>query len=307
MHADPRKTAITISLLAAVVMLVGKVSAYLLTHSSAIFSDAAESVVHGVATALAAFSFWYAAQPADRRHPYGHGRVAYFSAGFEGALVFAASLAVIASAIIGLVRGPELRHLGAGLAISAGLAAINLVLGLALIRVGRRHNTLILVANGQHVLSDMWTTAGAIIGVGLVMVTGIPWLDPVAALLVGTWIMYSGGALVRRSVAGLMDAVDPELIAKLQEGLQQCVREGLIADHHQLRCRRVNDELWVDVHVLVPGELPMVTAHGRVTQLEEAVRELFPGETVHITSHLEPSDHAGAHPEGHPGTPDPLA
>jgi cation diffusion facilitator family transporter len=297
----------TISLLAAMVMLVGKVTAYSITHSTAILSDAAESVVHGVATILAAFSFWYAAQPADRRHPYGHGRVAYFSAGFEGALVFAASLAVIASAIIGLIRGPELRHLGAGLAISAVLAAINLALGLALIRVGRRYNTLILVANGQHVLSDMWTTAGAIAGVGLVMLTGIPWLDPLAALLVGAWIMYSGGALVRRSVAGLMDAVEPELIAKLQAGLQRCVNDGLIADHHQLRCRRVNDELWIDVHVLVPGELPMVTAHRRVTQLEDAMRALFPGETVHITSHLEPADHARAHPEGHPGTPDPLA
>ena len=115
MSRDPRKTAITASLLASVVMLAGKLTAYSLTHSTAIFSDALESVVHGAATGLAAFSLWYAARPADADHPYGHGRIAYFSAGFEGALVFAASVAVISSGVIGLIRGPQLRHLGVGL------------------------------------------------------------------------------------------------------------------------------------------------------------------------------------------------
>lgn len=307
MSRDPRKIAITVSLLASVVMLAGKLTAYFLTHSTAIFSDALESVVHGAATTLAAFSLWYAARPADTGHPYGHGRIAYFSAGFEGALVFAASVAVIASGVIGLIRGPQLRHLGVGLGIAGALAVINLVLGVALVRVGRRHNALILVANGKHVLTDMWTTAAAIVGVGLVMLTKIEWLDPVAALLIGGLIMASGVSLIRRSFGGLMDQVDPDVSRRLIESLQEQAAAGSIAGFHQLRCRSLNDELWIDVHLLVPGELPMVEAHTAVSRLEESIRRRFPNDKVHITSHIEPADHESAHPGGHKDATDPLS
>lgn len=288
-------------------MLAGKLTAYFLTHSTAIFSDALESVVHGAATTLAAFSLWYAARPADTGHPYGHGRIAYFSAGFEGALVFAASVAVISSGVIGLIRGPQLRHLGVGLGIAGALAAINLVLGVALVRVGRRHNALILVANGKHVLSDMWTTAAAIVGVGLVMLTRIEWLDPVAALLIGGLIMASGVSLVRGSFGGLMDQVDPDVSRRLIDSLQEQAAAGSIAGFHQLRCRSLNDELWIDVHLLVPGELPMVEAHAAVSRLEESIRHRFPNDKVHITSHIEPAEHETAHPGGHKGVSDPLS
>jgi cation diffusion facilitator family transporter len=306
MNSDPRKVAMLISLLASGVMLAGKLTAYLLTHSAAIFSDAAESVVHGAATGLATYSLWYAARPADAGHPYGHGRIAYFSAGFEGALVFAASIAVIYSGIVGLTRGPELRHLGLGLGISGALALINLVLGLALVHVGRKHNALIVTANGKHVLSDMWTTTAVILGVGLVLLTGVTWLDPVVALCVGVYIMVSGAALVRKAFAGLMDEVDPELSRRLIDGLQSAARKGVIVDFHQLRCRQINDELWVDVHLLVPGELSTIEAHDRVTRAEQSIRDLFSNDTVHITSHIEPTDHVGAHPGGHGGVTDPL-
>jgi len=287
-------------------MLVGKLTAYFVSHSMAILSDAAESVVHGAATGLAAFSLRYAAAPPDERHPYGHGRIAYFSVGFEGALVLAASLAVIGSGVVGLMRAPTFRDLGLGMALSGLLAAINLVLGLSLIRIGQRRNALILVANGKHVLSDMWTTLAAIVGVGLVMLTGVSWLDPLAALLIGVWIMGSGLTLVRRSFAGLMDEVEPELSDRLRAELHGQVRQGLIADFHQLRCRRLNDEIWVDVHVLVGGDEPMVAAHGKVTQMEDSIRRLFPRDRVHVTSHIEPVDHEAAHPGGHPGARDPL-
>jgi cation diffusion facilitator family transporter len=303
---DPRKTAITISLLASALMLVGKLTAYLLTHSAAIFSDAAESVVHGAATALAAYSLWLAARPADTRHPYGHGRIAYFSAGFEGALVFAASLAIVYSAVMALIRGPELQRLGLGLAIAGALAAINVVLGLMLVSVGRKHHALILVANGKHVLSDMLTTMAAIVGVSLVLLTGVSWLDPVAALCIGAYIMITGAGLIRKAVGGLMDELEPELSQRLVDGLRRTMSADLIVDFHQLRCRQINDELWVDVHLLVPGELSTLEAHERVTRAEQSVRELFPENKVHITSHIEPADHTAAHPRGHPGVSDPL-
>jgi len=306
MRRDARQIAMTISLLTSVVMLVGKLMAYFLTHSAAILSDAAESVVHGVATGLAAFALWYASRPADVEHPYGHGRIAYFSAGFEGALVFAASIAVLYNAGVGLIRGVELHNLGVGMGISGGLAAINLGLGWGLLRVGRRYNSVVLMANGKHVLSDVWTTAAAIVGVGLVMLTKLTWLDPATGLVLGLYIMASGLGLVRGSFAGLMDEIEPALSERLIRGLRTEMSGGRIVDFHQLRCRRVNDELWVDVHVLVPGELRIDAAHTRVTEVEEAIRRLFPGETVRINSHLEPADHERAHPGGHDGLTDPL-
>ena len=307
MRNDPGKIAITVSLLASIVMLAGKLTAYFLTRSTAIWSDAAESVVHGAATGLAAFSYAYAARPADADHPYGHGRIAYFSAGFEGALVFAASLAVIYSGITGFIHGPQLQHLNAGLAIAGLLALFNLVLGVTLVRIGRKHNKLILIANGKHVLSDMWTTVAAIAGLGLVTLTDATWLDPLAALIIGGIIMASGISLVRGSYAGLMDTVDPDVSQRLIEHLQMQVREGTIAGFHQLRHRRVNNEYWIDVHLLVPGEIPTVAAHDRVTALEESIGKLFPNDKVHITSHIEPAEHGTAHPDGHEGLSDPLS
>lgn len=307
MGADARRTAIRASLLASLVMLAGKLTAYLITHSTAIFSDALESCVHGAATALAAFSLWYAARPADSGHPYGHGRIAYFSAGFEGALVFAAAVAVVYGGIAGLVRGPRLQWLGVGLLISGCLALINIVLGLALLRVGRRHNALILVANGKHVLSDVWTTAAAIVGLGLVMITGRPWLDPLAALIIGAGIMLSGVSLVRRAFGGLMDQVDERTADRLIGVLEGQVSGGAISAFHQLRCRMMNDEIWVDVHLLVPGDLSTRDAHTRVSRLEEGIRREFPYSKVRVTSHVEPIDHEAAHPGGHGGVADPLA
>lgn len=295
-----------VSLLASIVMLAGKLTAYGLTHSAAILADAAESVVHGGATAFAAFSLWYSARPADRRHPYGHGKIAYLSAGFEGALVLSASVAVMYNGIDGWIHQRELENLGLGLAISGALAAINLALGMALVAVGRRFNEIVLVANGQHVLSDTWTTAASLAGVGLVLVTGAYWLDPLTAIIIGVIIMATGVSLLRQAFAGLMDEVDPELSEELHGGLQEAVASGEISDYHQLRCRRINKQIWVEVHVLLPGSLSTDAAHERVTRVEEELNARFARYDVHITSHIEPLEHDAAHPEGHHPHLDPL-
>jgi len=296
---DPRSAVMRLSLLASFLMLSGKLTAYGLTGSAAMLSDAAESVVHLIATALAAFSLWYAARPADTSHPYGHGRIAYFSAGFEGALVFSAALVVIYTAVQALIQQPELRRLGVGLIISGALAVLNLALGTALVRIGRRCHSAVLIANGQHVLSDVWTTAAALVGVGLVMLTGVTWLDPLAALLIGFVILASGYSLIRQSFGGLMDEVDPELASRLLEGLRAAVREGRIADFHQVRCRRLNDEIWVEAHLLVAGALTTREAHARATTVERSLRALFEGQSVRVLTHVEPVEHEEAHPRGH--------
>ncbi|HRX84427.1 MAG TPA: cation diffusion facilitator family transporter [Phycisphaerae bacterium] len=300
MVREPRQLAMRVSLGASVFMLAGKLLAYFLTHSTAMFADAAESVVHGVATGFAAFSLWYAARPADTEHPYGHGRIVYFSTGFEGALVLAASVTVMRSGVLGLMHEPPLERIGLGLAIAGVLAAFNCVLGATLVRIGRRHNALVLVANGKHVLSDFWTTAAAIVGLLLVKLTGHTWLDPLAALLIGAWIMFTGISLIRTSIAGLMDQLDPELATKVEAGLSDAVRRGRIANYHEVRCRRLNDEIFIDAHLLVPGETQLDEAHHRATEVENTLQALFPDQRVHIVTHVEPLAHDAAHPKGHP-------
>lgn len=294
------------SLLLAIAILAGKTVAYVLTGSAALWADAAESVVHIVATAFAAFSLWYASRPPDVSHPYGHGRIAYFSVGFEGLLVLSASLAVIVSGVVGLVNGVALNRLGTGLVVACSVAAANLALGLMLLHVGRRERVLILIANGRHVLADVLTTGAALVGLGAVMLTGWNWLDPLAAVLIGFWILASGAALLRESVAGLMDEVDPHLVKPVAECLTAAVEQKLIAGFHKLRCRVLQQDLWVDVHLQLPSRLTIVEAHDRATRLEGRLRACLPQHVVHTTTHLEPEDHASTHPAGHEERDDPL-
>ena len=306
MARDPRQVVISFSVLASAAMLAGKLTAYYLTNSAALLADAAESVVHGAATGFAAFSLWFATRPADAGHPYGHGRIVYLSVGVEGTLVVATSVAVAYSGLAALLRGPELRHLGAGFSIAVVLAALNLTLAVFLISVGKRHRSMVILSNGKHVLTDVLTTGAAIIGVGLVMLTGALWLDPLAAIVIAVMIFVSGMTLVRRSIAGLMDRLDPALSGRLIECLGAAVCSGRIAGFHQLRCRSLEDEVWVDVHVLIPGELSLVEAHARATELEASMRSLLRPQSATITSHLEPVEHEGIHPAGHETTTDPL-
>ncbi len=291
-----QRVAMRASLAVAVLMLVGKGAAYYLTGSTAILSDALESVIHLFATAGAAFSLWYASQPPDPQHLYGHGKVAYFSSGFEGALILVAALGIFIEAGRALAQGPELSSLGAGLTIVAALALVNLVLGLALVRTGRRTRAVVLVANGHHVLTDMWTSLGVLIGVGLVWVTGITWLDPVIAILAGANILWTAARLLRGAYSGLMETADSADTERALDALRRAVEEGRVEGFHHLRHRRVNDVVWIEVHLLFPDSLPLDEAHNRATIVEADLSGVFPGERVQVTSHLEPSSHD--HPAG---------
>lgn len=303
---DPRRRAMRLSLAVSFLMLAGKLTAYFLTGSAAIFSDAAESVVHLMATAFVGFSLWYAFQPADSGHPYGHGKIAYFSSGLEGLLIIVASVAIVYTAIHDLVIGPSLARLDTGLLILAGLTLVNLALGVYLVRTGRRFNNLVLVSNGQHVLTDMWTSVGVLVGIGLVLVTDVLWLDPAVAILVAFNIMWTGFRLVRRSVSGLMERADDDYTTAMLQVLEAARAEGVISHYHQLRHRRVHDQLWVEYHLLFPDDLSITEAHDRSHQVEDRIAAVFPKDEVYVTAHLEPDRHDHAHPEGHAEPADPL-
>ncbi len=296
---DIRYLVMGISLGVSVLMLAGKLTAYFITGSAAILADASESVVHLAATGFAAYSLWYSLQPADDCHPYGHGRISFFSAGFEGALVFMASLAVIGSGAYGLWRGPQVREIGVGIAITFVLALINLALGAVLVIVGKRNNSIVLIANGKHVLTDVYTTAAAIVGLLLVLLTDRAVLDPLAAIAIGILIMAGGFSLLRSAVAGLMDRMPPDLSRKLDESVVACRAGSIIRDVHELRARVLNDEIWLEMHVLVDGKISVTEAHDAVTDFEDKLDHALSHYRLRISSHIEPLEHGHAHPDGH--------
>lgn len=296
---DIRYIVMGASLGVSVLMLVGKLTAYFLTGSAAIMADASESIVHLAATGFAAYSLWYSMRPADDCHPYGHGRISFFSAGFEGALVFVASFAVIGSGLYELRKGPDLQDIGVGLAITCVLAVVNLVLGLTLVMVGRKSNSIVLIANGKHVLTDVYTTAAAIVGLVLVLATGKEILDPISAIAIGFLIMAGGFSLLRSAVAGLMDRMPADLKLQLEAAVEQCREGSIIKDIHEMRPRLVNDEIWLELHVLVDGRIPVTEAHDAVTQFELALDRALSKHRLHINSHIEPVEHNHAHPKGH--------
>jgi cation diffusion facilitator family transporter len=295
--AQARKRAMAASLVVAGLMLAGKLAAFLLTGSTAILSDALESVIHLAATGIAAVSLWYAAKPPDEQHPYGHGKIAYFSSGFEGALILLAGVGIVAAGVHALLRGPELERLGLGLLLTAALGLVNLALGLYLIRTGRRTNAVVLVSNGHHVLTDMWTSLGVLVGVGLVWATGVEWLDPAVAIVLGLNVTWTAFALLRAAYRGLMEEVDPAETARVLEALAAAERAGRIAGFHHVRYRRVNDQVWIEAHLLLDDALPLEEAHRRATAVEADLHALFPRDAVQVTSHLEPASHE--HPEAH--------
>jgi len=193
-----------ISLVVSVVLLAAKYEAYRLTGSTAILSDALESIVNVVAAVFALGGLVFAGRPADRNHPYGHGKIEFFSAAFEGGLIAFASVLIVYEVARSLLAGPEVRQISTGVLIVFGAGLVNLGLGWYLVRTGRRYQSLTLVADGQHVIADFWTSMGVVVGLLLVHLTGRAWLDPLVALLVALSLLWTGFRLVRHGVEGEM-------------------------------------------------------------------------------------------------------
>ncbi len=257
-----------ISVVVGLLVFGAKITAYLLTSSSAIFSDAAESVVHVLATGLALFSLYYAAKPPDKNHLYGHGNIEYFSAGMEGLLIVIAAITIIYEAFQKIIYGVKLQHLGFGISITLVIVVVNLLLGMYLIKKGKKTESLILIADGKHILTDSFTSGGVVIGLLLVNFTGIKLFDPLLAFFVAVNIIVTGFKLIRESIGGLMLESDQEILKKIIERLN-LIRKPYWIDIHQLRFFRIVNKLHIDFHLVLPFYLTIKEAH----DIEDTIRD----------------------------------
>jgi cation diffusion facilitator family transporter len=289
-HRKHRLLAISASLAVGLGLMAVKFFAFYLTDSAAILSDALESIINVVAAGFALTSIIIAAKSPDPTHPYGHGKIEYFSAGFEGALIILAALGIFYTAWPRLLHPHAIPKLEKGMFIILGAALANLALGLILVMVGRRTKSIVLVADGKHVLTDVYTTAGVVLGLVGVYFTGWTWLDGGVAMLVGLNILVTGALLVRQAAAGLMDTSDPQLLDEICTVIARHRRDMWI-DIHQLRARRSGTLVLIDFHLILPRDLSLEESHTEVKKLEKILNDHFAGQAdilIHADPCMEP-------------------
>ncbi len=274
-----------LSLGAAVLTMGLKTVGYLLTQSVGLLSDALESGINLVAAFTALTALHISAQPPDEDHAYGHQKVEYLSSGAEGGLILLAAIAIAVMAIQRLLNPQPIDHLSIGLLIAAAASVINLVTALILIRVGRRERSIALEADGQHLMSDVWTSMGVLIGVGAVGITGWQILDPLVALIVAGWIGYNGFKILKRSALGLIDTALPEQdVAAIRAILERNC--GSKTKYHALRTRQAGSRSFISMHIQAPGDWSIQQGHDLLETIEREIREVIPSATVF--THIEP-------------------
>ena len=303
-HYRDTRFALRLSLSVGILMLAGKMTAYLLTGSSAIFSDAAESVVHVVVVAFAVFSLWLSARPAAPQFQYGYERITFFSAGFEGAMIVLAAGTIVVTTTEKWRHGLALEDLGYGVELILAAGVLNAALGWYLLRIGRRNHSLILEADGKHVLTDSWTSFGVFAGLILVMTTGWKPFDPLVAYGVAANILWTGGRLIWQSMKGLLDYSDPTVGHQIRARLD-AICEELGLQYHGVRFRTTGYRQIIEVHLLFPDSTGLGEAHRLATLVEERLT-LELGMPAEVTTHLESlEDHSQVHNvEHYTGRPD---
>jgi cation diffusion facilitator family transporter len=267
-------------------LLGGKLLAWWLTGSNGVLTDALESIINVLAGAFALYSLNYASRPHDSNHPYGHGKIEFLSSGLEGLLILTAGGLMIGKAIHDLFQPGELAYLGWGVLLTASTGAVNGLLGWLAQRQGQRLNSQVLKAEGQHLLSDAWSSLGLIVGLGLIWLTDLMWLDQVVAIGFGLLIAYTGLGIMRRAVAGVMDEADEEVIDQLVPILQQHRQDEWI-DIHNLRVIRYGTRLHIDCHLTLPWYFSLERAHVEVKAVEALLDEQLSME-VECFIHTDP-------------------
>jgi len=280
---------ILLSVAAAVFTLGLKSVAYLLTGSVGLLSDALESCINLLAAVTAYFCLWYASRPVDATHTYGHEKIEYLSSGLEGVLIFMAGVGIIIAAVPRFYHPVPLSDIGLGASIALVATLANLVVGRLLIRAGRKHHSIVLESDGQHLMSDVWTSVGVVASLGMIWLTGWQMLDPIVAILVAINVGWTGLHLIVRSFNGLMDhAIDADELRKFREAVQAELPAGMM--FHALRTRQAGARRFADFHLLVPGKMSVSDAHDVAERIEKVLRDLFP--VLESTIHIEPIEAA---------------
>lgn len=286
-----KKNAALISLVIGFMMFFGKLSAYFLTGSAAVLSDALESIVHIFATSFAYYSLLLSTKPPDKEHPYGHGKIEFFSAGFEGALIMVAAFSIIGYAVRDIIFGSEISQLDTGAVIITAASVINLLLGLYLIRTGKKTKSLVLIADGKHVLTDSITSFGAVAALLLVLWTGIKLFDPAIAIFLALNILWTGKNLIRESIGGLMNENDKKTLAEIKSVLEEEKKKNPDwIDIHRVRYWKSGDKYMVDFHLVVPHKLTISESHETMEIMEGILRKLLHTTKVELFIHFDPDN-----------------
>lgn len=258
----------------AVLLFIIKMVAFWLTRSVAILTDALESTVNVIAGFIGLYSLYVAAKPRDENHPYGHGKAEFLSAAVEGTLIIVAALVIIYEAVLHFIYPRELKQLDSGIILVASTAVVNFIVGFISIRIGKKNNSLALVASGKHLQTDTWSTLGIILGLVLIRLTRLAWLDSVTAIVFAFIIIYTGYHILRHSLAGIMDEADKELLQKMLAVLNANRRPNWI-DLHNLRVIKYGGQYHIDCHLTVPWYLNVVEAHKEVEELGLLIKKEF--------------------------------
>ena len=274
------------SLMVSVVLLLVKLGAYYLTNSTAILTDALESIVNVAASAFALYSVHLSGQPRDQNHPYGHGKIEFLSSGFEGALILSAGLFILIQAGLSFFEPRTLQNLEWGLLIVAFTTIINALLGWQLLQNGQKTDSLALIADGRHLLTDSVSSAVVVVGIGLVWLTGQTWLDSVLSIILAVVIIYNGFAITRQSVARLMDETDLPTISRVVTVLNNRKSRNWI-DVHNLRVQKYGADLHIDCHLTLPYYWDLERVHNEVHVFEDALKEASNSE-VELFVHTDP-------------------
>jgi cation diffusion facilitator family transporter len=287
---------ILVSIGAAIVTIALKTLAAVITGSVGFLSDALESVVNLIAALVALWALIVAARKPDLEHHFGHGKAEYLSAAVEGMLIVAAAVIIVWTALTRLADPIPLDQAGLGLLLSTAASGVNLVVGLALARAGRRHRSITLTADGKHLLTDVVTSVGVLIGIALVAILHWEILDPIVALLVGVNIVHTGYGLLRRSVSGLLDAALPADEAAQIDAVLDRYRSEQHIDFHAVRTREAGRQRFIYMHILVPDDWTVSRAHTVTEEVKTAIAAVLPGATTF--AHVEPIDDPSSY--GHP-------
>ena len=251
-----------------IILFVGKLVAWKLTNSDAVFSDAMESIVNVISAFLGLYSLYLAAKPRDENHPYGHGKVEFVTSAIEGSLITIAGVMIIYEGVNSLIMGKTLNKLDWGIWIVAATAIVNYVLGYISIQLGKKENSIVLVSSGKHLQSDTITTLGVVVSLVLVYFTKIYWIDSVVALLFGIYIIVVGYKIIRRSLSGIMDEADPEMLNRLAAFLNKNRKKEWI-DIHNMKIQQFGSRLHIDAHITLPWYFELRSAH---QEMEEVIK-----------------------------------